>query len=1106
MPIAPPPLQVAIAIFDSVVMATRDFEIALIKQSHKYAAFRREQNPNIVFQDVKPTIAPGVDLLMQPTKALIEHIDIDERKIVLDCPCDFVPTSPLLCGNHALDVIHHEADAIWVSDVSPFRIGMVVSQTRFIGNHHELAQEFVDAWKARWMRHRDVPPQRWNEIIRFAKTHMPPGRFAWPPMEADDLFRVIHRKHARTSAGFDGVILTDLKAMPMPKLRAFYDMFSAAETTGSWPSQLIDDRVVSLAKTSSPSTPSDFRPITIFGLLYRCWSSFHATQALLHLDRVLPDTLFGCRPGRHAAQIWAQLLWTIEESLASQIPLTGTVADLTKAFNFLPRLVVMELAAYLGVPCNVLIAWTGALTDVRRRFQLRDGLSPGVPSVTGVPEGCGLSCVAMVIIDACFHTWMKVYFPMCTPVSYVDDWQLITCHPALLQGTIDQMNRFAQAMDLHLDDRKAYSWSLCPDGRKLLKSQGFKVVLGAKNLGAQVQLSRKHTNAAIQDRISAMHEVWPKFRFSASKNRVKVRALLMSAWPRALHAIAATALSDAGFHKLRTGAVRGLDADHSGMNAWIHLGMIEKPGVDPQCWAVLQTLRSVRDCGHEVSVLCMLAHFAFGTDVAPNNSFTHTLLTRLQTLGWHVYESGQVGDFFGRFNLFGICFDEFQFRISWAWQFVVSQQVQHRPGFRELHHADATDTRAWFSYLRYDDQELFKKCLNGSHISQDAKMHCQESGTDQCPYCQCGNSRFHRFWICEYFAAARSDVPKDVLALIPTLPEYLTCYGWSVRPYTLHTWYQYLQDIPQPPTLSWQPPAGEIHLFTDGSYMNQHEPSCRLTSWAVVCAFLDNLQPPIVMDSGPLPGLLQSAYRAEVFALWRALVLGRFHSSKVYIWIDCAAVVKKLNRCLRGSIPRPNSAHADLWNAIVECLHNFAPGQVVITKVAAHLPMAQALTPLEDWCFFHNHFVDRAAVMVQWQRPAEFWTFFSRHILAVEASRTISRHVQTVLLTISQLVVRSEQPVPAEVRDNLCCSPEVPFEAQLVLSQLHIPAAATRWYGDMVVREILSWYWQTAYNSPHPFVWISQYQLYVDFMLSGVLDRLSFRIGFLAELFLRLTY
>ena len=825
--------------------------------------------------------------------------------------------------------------------------------------------------------------------------------------------------------------------------------------------------------------------------IYRCWSSFHARRALVHLDEVLPETLFGSRPGRHATQIWAKLLWTIEESFVDAVPLTGVVADLAKAFNFLPRLVVMELAAHMGIPGYVLVAWAGALSDMKRRFQLRDAVTPGVTSVTGVPEGCGLSCVAMVLVDVCFHKWMEVFFPLCTPVSFVDDWQLVTCHPTLLNGAVECMKRFVEAMDLQLDAKKEYAWSLCADGRKLLRSQDFSVVLGAKNLGAHVQFARKHSNAALTDRMMSMNEVWPRLKLSASSFSSKVHALVTAAWPRAMHAIAATAVSDAAFHKLRTGATKGLDIDKAGANAWIQLGLIEKSHVDPQCWAITQTIRCVRECGQASVVRGKLLQMVSGVEGPPANSFTTTPLARIQMLGWSVLPNGNLLDQIGEFCLFRTCMAELNVRISWAWQHVVAQQVAHRPGLVQLQYADVGDTRSWLSHLSYPDQELFKKCLDGCHITQDSKVHCQESGTDRCPYCQCTDSRFHRFWVCEYFAEAREGISPDQWALIAAAPEFLTCYGWSLRPYTVLQWMATLNAIPQPPEIHVSSCSGTLNLFTDGSCLNQHDPLCRVATWAVVYAGQSFSQAG-VLDSGPLPGVLQSAYRAEVFAILRALRLAKNHGSSIMLWTDCAAVVRKLRRCLRGHPPKPNSAHADLWGSVFDCLSEFFPGQVAVTKVAAHQGFSNVQSPIEEWCVFHNHLADRAALYAQMQRPVDFWPFYAKHVSAVTASRDLSRTVQRVLLAISQKVMRDDDAETEQVRDEVCQTPPVPLHAHRTLPVLSIPGAAVRWYGDEVVRVVLSWYWQNVYGSTFPYVWLSQFQLYVDFMLSGGVGPIKF--------------
>ena len=52
------------------------------------------------------------------------------------------------------------------------------------------------------------------------------------------------------------------------------------------------------------------------------------------------------------------------------ISLCGLIVDIQKAFNFLPRVVVMESCALLGIPFGVIRGWAGALSAMARRFLL----------------------------------------------------------------------------------------------------------------------------------------------------------------------------------------------------------------------------------------------------------------------------------------------------------------------------------------------------------------------------------------------------------------------------------------------------------------------------------------------------------------------------------------------------------------------------------------------------------------------------------------------------------------------------------------------------------------------------------------------------------------
>lgn len=81
--------------------------------------------------------------------------------------------------------------------------------------------------------------------------------------------------------------------------------------------------------------------------------------------------------------------------------------------------------------------------------------------------------------------------------------------------------------------------------------------------------------------------------------------------------------------------------------------------------------------------------------------------------------------------------------------------------------------------------------------------------------------------------------------------------------------------------------------------------------------------------------------------------------------LSSLAVVRKLRRLVKGM----STPHADLWGAIHE-------------DVAAHRDISNAVSALEERCFQHNGFADRAAAPANEQRPAMFWDLLRRHVAA----------------------------------------------------------------------------------------------------------------------------
>ena len=239
----------------------------------------------------------------------------------------------------------------------PFKRAMQLGNRSFTGSARDMFAAFEAEWKARWDRHKHVPPSQWEQICEFGRNHMSPTTCNLQLVDPHVLKIELDRKKPRSATGLDGVSLQDLKSVPQEALFGMCELYQSAEAVGAWPSQMINGKLASLAKTQNPDSVQSFRPITILSQSYRLWSSIRAKQMLRHIF-VCPAFLFGNRPHCQASQVWTHLAWVLEESYVQCSPMGGIVADIEKAFNHLPREVVFPISNSPRVPTS-LVGWLG---------------------------------------------------------------------------------------------------------------------------------------------------------------------------------------------------------------------------------------------------------------------------------------------------------------------------------------------------------------------------------------------------------------------------------------------------------------------------------------------------------------------------------------------------------------------------------------------------------------------------------------------------------------------------------------------------------------------------------------------------------------------------
>ena len=1081
------------AMFESMAAWVKQYEIRLAQRRYQFGKQRRVDSLKYVFSDCKLAPAPQVDTLIDRLEVAIEEVRVEESALVLVRAVRLLPDLPVVVQGRVMQVIHHEADQIWVEDVSGVVAGQLLIQEKATTSEAAIIARFHDVWEPRWNKAHHVSPGQWDQICGFAERVMKPLEWQSQPWTLQRFVTAVSRKKKTSGRGPDGVSQPDLAALPATAAAACVSMFEAVEGGKRWPEQLAAGYVNSLAKHLQAQHVDEFRPVTVYSLLYRIWSTERAREALRTVAAVIPDSVQGGVPGRQAKAIWYDVAQTLEFAFLDGCAVHGVLLDISKAFNAIPRYPLWFALRLMDFPVGVMRAWCCFVSAQTRRFKVRQAVGKAVGSNCGLPEGCGLSVFGMIIVDWLLDLWLAQLNKGINLKAFIDDWGLrfhsVLDFPLLWSKVQD----FVTAMDLSLDLKKSRLWST--DGAARADLRDFDVTLAhfARNLGAHQNFTRHCWNSVLQERLRTMPQVWTLLRASLSPYHLKLKALPILGWPRALHGIAVVHLGQAHYRVLRSGAMRGLRAERKGANPVLHLASGQFLA-DPEAWAICQTFRDARELGGYERMEQILGLFTDSADMLPKNGPTAVLLSRIRRLGWVVGGGGLIQDSLGTFSLFDAAWDEIGVRMRLAWSHVLSVEAAHRPTFGGLDSVDVVATQQAVEHFSPADQVYLRCHLDGTLFVQNGRAKFQPGVSDVCPWCGQKDGFLHRAWVCVHFEHCRGHFTPAQRRAALDLPECFSVHGWAV---VLEEWRVFVGLLLQDSGFSRMSPVGLpklatsqwCDLFLDGTCAHPKEPMLRFAAWAVTLAsggpgVLDNQ----LTLAGHVTGLCQSAFRAELMAVYEALRWASQRCLRVRLWSDCLGVVQGVRRLLSGGVVKPNKAHSDLWRAIASILHEGVI-EVQIIKVVSHCSIRSATNCEEEWAYWHNQLTDQAAVAVNTRRPDEFWVAWDALSIALTERRKLHMAVLQMLLKQSRFAHRAQQKETKSV---------VPVASTPVASTPVVVALPTppvwknpekMWkrYGRVNVDAIHAWWSEcgtAAFAGTEAIKLVSGLQLFLDFTWS----------------------
>eukprot|EP00438_Fugacium_kawagutii_P033744 Skav209660 [mRNA] locus=scaffold2126:122984:134587:- [translate_table: standard] len=962
-----PALPLCEAIFEDFQHNYRRFESWHLRQRYKLLKLTFQEKRTRVFGALKTTTRTGLHYLVRTHSTTVRTVSADGAAMDLDEVAGLQLPATLSIG--ALHIFLESTD---LSRVPLDPEWLVQAPQPALIRQHCVTPQAIQAelhrfWSPRWWQEQLPPESAWDPIIQFAQAYLPAQQMHYSPLSVEAWDEVISKFSARAARGPDGYDRLDVQYMPRAFKEELLDILQEGERTATWPQQLRPGFVQALPKREGACEADTHRPIIVYSILYRSWSSLRAKAILAHVHNLATEHQLGFMPGCEPADLWVLLQALLEGDHQRGTGLMGYVSDLRKAFETLPREPIKRLAVLLGIPGEIVNFWHAFLATTERRFVVHGETGPPVLSNVGYPEGCALSCAAMSLVGLTLHAYMRVYAPHCICLSFVDNLEIFAERFYHLQWGITCLETWIAMWRLELDAAKTYTWATTPGLRGTLQEYGHRVETAMKDLGAQMVYGCSHVIAEQRNRLQALDPLWPRLRAVPCPEPAKWMALQQAFWQRAFYGISICPISWSHLKTLRTEAMKALGYRRAGASPALRLFLLCPAQCDPgffQVWTVFNTFLRIGQ--KHAALFDEWQHYMDHYMGKQTHGPFAKLLEQCSYLGWSISVPGFF-DHYGVWHSMLSLSDKALYALLLdAWTWVVWGEVKHRKDMVGLHGIDRHVLLQAARQVPPHQQGLIRVLQDGTfqEPGQHAKYDLAQDSV--CPLCHQADSMVHRLEECPALRSAwqASSLTPAVVAQwdyhkkIRCLPS---ANPWLGKFRAAQCGVD--ECIGSRPLSSAS--SEHCHLFTDGTCHGGSITDYALAAWAVVCPARDTW-----VRRGALSGLQQTIDRAELRAGLAAVEYAVIQASSATIWTDSTYFAAGCNRLLLDSSDLPETTNLDLWQDLRNLL---APRQLHLT--VQHIP-GHRMAPLhdqdvDDWSARWNARADLEASCAQRLHPPE---------------------------------------------------------------------------------------------------------------------------------------
>ena len=576
LPVGPPSMPQAEWIYAAFTRSFRSFEHWHHRQRSRILSSKRATTSGVeaLYKSIRDPHRDQIESLWEDKDFTVLAVDPAEGQLHIDDQASSAPTTSWHLDGVPFHVTGTNGDLIDTDNLVLPEPGEVLTQRTHYDTPEEIHEQLSKLWKPRWLSTTSPSQSDWDRIISFVQAFMPTHHFEIPSLTPESWKRSVRRFKPQAARGADGYHKLDLQNMPAPTTTALLSLFDAIEQGQTdWPTQMLEGFVIALAKTDMAHEPTQFRPIVLLSILYRCWSSHRSRQLLSQIRHHMHTDAYGFIPGKEPAQIWLSLQSQIEVALLSGHDYCGLSTDVEKAFNNIRRQPLFALASHLGVPDKILQPWRSFLQSFRRRFRVHNQLGPAHISDIGFPEGCPLSVAAMAMLDWAMHQYQNHFTVQARTRSFVDNITITSQQAQHVAMAFFSIRSFLQLWGLSIDLAKTFTWGTTSQARRKIQQLALPVIADARELGGTLSYQKGHRNRLLIQRFDQITDKWARLRRDKAPLAHKLYMLPSVFWPNLLHGDLSCKFSDVHLAKFRTQAIKALRIQHGGGNPILRLSL-----------------------------------------------------------------------------------------------------------------------------------------------------------------------------------------------------------------------------------------------------------------------------------------------------------------------------------------------------------------------------------------------------------------------------------------------------------------------------------------------------------------------------------------------------